>query len=407
MSRLVFIEANTTGTGMLALTRAAGWGLDPVFYTNNPDRYAGLKETGCQVHVCDTNDLNQLRKHLAETIDPSGIQGITTTSEFYLEQVAALSAEYDLPGNPLEVIHRVRNKAETRRRLAQAGMLQPPFKVVRHESELATALKDIGLPCVIKPTEDSGSNAVRLCISLEVAEQHVSNILSHKFNVRGQLAPKEVLIERYIEAPEYSVETISWQGKTDIIGITQKSLAGLPFFVEAGHLFPAKLSSVQSDTIIQTVLHALEIIGFRNGVAHTEIKWTEKGCSIIEINGRLAGGMIPELIRLTTGVDMLEQQILCAFRGPTIQQVKYEGAAGIRFLMSDTEGRVEQIIGKDQAIRISHVKEVKVNVLPGERVTPPQNAYHRLGHVIAEGSTFEETVRTLDHAMKLIQIIVK
>ncbi|MGP3783418.1 hypothetical protein [Paenibacillus sp. 1A_MP2] len=31
MSRLVFIEANTTGTGMLALTRAAGWDLTPYF----------------------------------------------------------------------------------------------------------------------------------------------------------------------------------------------------------------------------------------------------------------------------------------------------------------------------------------------------------------------------------------
>lgn len=405
MSKLVFIEANTTGTGMLALTRASAWGLEPVLYTNHPARYSGLAETGCAVHVCDTNDLEQLRRQLADTVSAGEIRGVTTTSEFYLEQVAALTAAYRLPGNSIEVIRKVRNKAETRSTLAQAGLLQPRFKVVRHESELDAAIRSVGLPCIVKPTQDSGSNGVRLCSSLEIAQEHMSSILSVKFNVRGQAAPEEVLIEEYVEAPEYSVETISWQGQTRVVGITQKSLAGFPYFIEAGHLFPAQLPPQQADAMNQTVLQALEVVGFSHGAAHTEVKWTEDGCSIIEINGRLAGGMIPELIRLTTGWDMLEQHLLCAYRGPDIRQVTYQGTAGIRFLMSKLEGQLAQVTGVEQAARMSKVKDVKVNIAPGEYVAPPQNAYQRLGYVIAHGESLEETARTLDDATELIQFI--
>ncbi|WP_270168132.1 ATP-grasp domain-containing protein [Paenibacillus sp. SYP-B4298] len=405
MSKLVFIEANTTGTGMLALTRASAWGLEPVLYTNHPARYSGLAETGCAVHVCDTNDLEQLRRQLADTVSAGEIRGVTTTSEFYLEQVASLTAAYRLPGNSIEVIRNVRNKAETRSILAQAGILQPRFKVVRHESELDAAIRSVGLPCIVKPTQDSGSNGVRLCSSLEIAQEHMSSILSVKFNVRGQAAPEEVLIEEYVEAPEYSVETISWQGQTKVVGITQKSLAGFPYFIEAGHLFPAQLPPKQADAMNQTVLRALEVVGFSHGAAHTEVKWTEDGCSIIEINGRLAGGMIPELIRLTTGWDMLEQHLLCAYRGPDIRQVTYQGTAGIRFLMSKMEGQLAQVTGVEQAARMSKVKDVNVNIVPGEYVAPPQNAYQRLGYVIAHGESLEETARTLDDATELIQFI--
>lgn len=405
MSRLLFIEANTTGTGMIALARAASWGLKPLFYTNNPDRYSGLAETGCQVQVCDTNHLESLRQHIRDTIDPQDIRGITTTSEFYLEQVAALTTEYHLPGNHVEVIRKVRNKGETRRTLAQAGILQPEFAVIHDESEVEAAIRKIGLPCVIKPVDDSGSNEVRLCSNLETALQQVSQILGHKVNVRGQATVGAALVEEYVQAPEFSVETISWQGQTEVIGITQKSLAGLPYFVEAGHLFPAQLDRGQSNSMIRSVLDALQAVGFRNGAAHTEVKWTAQGCSIIEINGRLAGGMIPELIRLTTGIDLLEQQIFCSYQGPTVKGVVYQGTAGIRFLITETAGTVEQISGLDKAARMSNVKEVKVNVLPGDFVSPPQNAYQRLGYVIAHGPAAEETNRVLDQAIQNIQIM--
>ncbi|ODP30115.1 Argininosuccinate lyase [Paenibacillus nuruki] len=407
MSKLIFIEANTTGTGMIALTRAVDWGLEPVLYTNNPDRYRGLEDIECEVYVCDTNDINELQQHISTKIGVTNICGVTTTSEFYLEQVAKLITFYQLPGNGIETIRYVRNKAQTRNVLKNAHILQPHFDVLHSEAELNEAIQRIGFPCVIKPTEDSGSNEVKLCTNIKTAQEQVRIILDHSFNKRGQAVPKEVLIEKYIEAPEYSVETISWQGRTTVIGVTQKSLEGLPFFVEAGHLFPAKLTDYQYQKITATVLHALQVVHFKNGAAHTEVKWTKEGCLIIEINGRLAGGMIPELIRLTTGIDMLEQHIYCAIDGPCLPNLHYKGTAGIRFLMSNVEGEFKELTGIDQLKYIHHIKESKVYIQLGETVVPPQNAYQRLGYIVAYSPTFDETVKALDQAIKKIEIKMK
>ncbi len=404
---LLFIESNTTGTGMLALRKAVDWGYTPVFYTNNPDRYAGLDHTGCIVHCCDTNDVPALLTTIANTTDSHNVCGITTTSEFYLYHVATIAAHYGLPGNSIQAVEQARNKAATRRVLAAAGVRQPHYRIVDDSEQLLNAVQAIGLPCIVKPVDDSGSNDVRLCTSVHEVKAKVEQIWAVTTNMRGQQKSREILIEQYVQAAEYSVESLSWQGETNILGITQKSLAGLPFFVEAGHVFPAPLTKEQEQHIQQTVLQALQAIGFRSGAAHTEIKLTEEGCTIIEINGRLAGGMIPELIRLATGVDLLEQQIHCSLEGPTIQRISTTGSAAIRFIMAEHDGMLEKLDGVENAKQVQGIKSIQINTQPGKEVRVPQNAYDRLGYVIGYGQTVEAVQSSLEQALEQLTIVIQ
>jgi cysteine synthase A len=69
--RLVFVESNTTGTGMLALRTAARLGVEPVLLTDNPGRYAGLSETRGRVIETATGDPAAVRAVL-ETLGPAG-----------------------------------------------------------------------------------------------------------------------------------------------------------------------------------------------------------------------------------------------------------------------------------------------------------------------------------------------
>jgi hypothetical protein len=50
--------------------------------------------------------------------------------------------------------------------------------------------------------------------------------------------------------------------------------------------------------------HALRAVGFTVGAAHTEIKLTPTGGQVIEINGRIGGG-VPEMLALAAGVDIV------------------------------------------------------------------------------------------------------
>jgi biotin carboxylase len=406
-NKLLFVESNTTGTGMLALKKARSWGLIPIFLCNKPERYLGLEETGSEVIVCDTNDIEELKKTIAKRLNIEEICGVATTSEFYLEAVAELATHYGLPGNPPEAMRTARNKSLTRLALEKAGVGQPRFAIVKSREDLTRALKTVPVPCVVKPADDSGSNDVLLCTTREEVEQHTLKILSVTTNMRGQATAQTVLIEEYVDAPEFSVEMFTWQGKTTCIGITEKSLTGFPYFVESRHIFPAKLAPEVEEEIRTAVAGALAAIGVKNGATHTELKLTPEGVKIIEINARLAGGMIPELIRHATGIDMLEQQIRCSVDGPSDLNVTCSGYAGIKFIMAQEAGVLAEIRGVEEAKRVPGVQQVIVTGKPGANVQPPQNAYHRLGSVIVKGDTYEETVEALETAIGKIDVVLE
>jgi biotin carboxylase len=312
-----------------------------------------------------------------------------------------------LPGNPVEAIKNARNKALMRNILAQVGVRQPHFVVARDIPGITDGIRRLGLPLVLKPADDTGSNNVLLCQTGEQAERHAERILAHQVNMRGQRTAGVVLAEEYIEAAEFSVEMLTWQGETHCIGITQKSLTGFPYFVEVHHLFPALLSMEQAESIRATVRQALSALGIRNGITHTEVKWTPAGCMIIEVNPRPAGGMIPELVRLVTGIDMLEQYIRCAVDGPMAMQIRMQGVAGIQFLIADRQGVLQTCAGIERAANMADVVLVKMTVPQGSSVRPPQNAYHRLGYVIVHSEDATIAQQRLQEAISQIHLSIE
>jgi cysteine synthase A len=404
---LLFVESNTTGTGMLALRTAERLGLEPVLFAKDSGRYAGLAETGCRVVVCDTDDAAALQDAVAGVTVGRTVAGVTTTSEYYLEHGARLAAALGVRGNPPEAMGVCRNKASTRSVLAQVGVAQPRFAVVTDSEQVCGAVADVGLPCVVKPVGESGSQDVLWCADEGTARVHAQRLLGITENVRGQATAGMVLIEEYVDGAEYSAEMFCAEGEAVCIGVTQRTVSPLPYFVETGHLFPAAVERVLSEQIAEVARQALRAAGFQRGPAHVELKLTGSGPVVIEINARLAGGMIPELIRPATGIDLLEQQIRAAAGRPLRMSADRSRHAGIRFLIAPSAGRFVAVQGVEHASRISGVDRVTVTGVPGRSVRPAQNAYDRLGHVIAVGDSPEAVLGALDEAVAALEIVVE
>lgn len=394
---LIFIESNTTGTGMAILKRTTELGFTPIFVTNKPERYLGLESFTGLVITCDTNNLEGIKQNIAQFINPIDICGITTTSEFYVETVAHLAAHYGVLGNSSQAVTTCRNKNQTRHVLQDAGVEQPKFKYVANLKDVTEAVKFIGgFPCVVKPTDDTGSYAVSLCYTIDEVQEQVTSILAMDTNVRGQKASQAALIEAYLDFPEYSVEMFSWHGQTICVGITEKHLLPPPKFVEYQHIFPAPLSESVADNIAQVVSESLLAVGYQYGPSHTEIKLTNRGPAVVEINARLAGGMIPALIKLVTKVDLLEQQCRVAMGQKPSLEHDIEGLAGIRFLVSNRDGIFQHVSGLVDAQRLPGVATVNVTAKPGKRVKVAESAYDRLGYIIVHGKSYQEVIDLLD-----------
>ncbi|MGW0810972.1 ATP-grasp domain-containing protein [Nonomuraea sp. NPDC002799] len=394
---LAFIEANTTGTGMMALRTARDLGLEPLFFTGRPERYRGLAGSGAEVVRCDTNDPAELRA--AVTRWAGRLCGVTTTSDFYVAAAAELAAALGLPGNPPEVVRLCRDKGRMRRELAGAGVRQPRFEVVTEPGQIPAALARVGLPCVAKPVDGSGSEHVRLCESEEETLDHAGRVLAVRTNVRGQPSAGAVLLEEYLRGPEFSVETFHVRGEPTCVGVVAKTLTGHPYFVESGHVYPAPLTPLEGEAIVATTQAALAAVGVRDGPTHTEVKLLPDGVALVEINPRLAGGMIPELVRLVDGLDLLEQQLRGAAGMPVTLATRRRGYAGVRFLTAERPGVLRTGAGWREAELLPGVESVVVTAEPGTRVSPPRSAYDRLGHVIARGTTVRELSARLEAAV--------
>jgi biotin carboxylase len=392
--QLVFLESNTTGTGMLALRTAARLGVQPVLLTARPSRYQGLDDTPCRVVECDTNDAAAIERAIGEEL-AGQLAGITTTSEYYLEPAAVSATANGVPGNPAEAVATCRNKARTRRALRAGGVAQPAFALLTDPAQARAAVAAVGLPCVVKPVDDSGSTNVLLCETAAQVAEHAAAVLAVRTNARNQPTAREVLVEQYLPGPELSAEMFSLGGEAACVGITAKTLAGLPCFVESQHIFPASLPAATTTEVTETARQALKATGFELGASHLELRLTDSGPAIVEINARLAGGMIPELVRLATGIDLLEQQLRAVAGLPVSLERTRERFAGIRFLLAGEAGRLAAVRGMAAARRVPGVDRIEVTTPPGAPVRPARSFADRLGYVIAVGDSHDEVAQIL------------
>ena len=56
-------------------------------------------------------------------------------------------------------------------------------------------------------------------------------------------------------------------------------------------------------------------------------------------------------------------------------------------------GIVKKIIGLEEALKISGIKEIFLNVKPGDKVIQPRSNVEKAGHIIAIGKTLDEAVK--------------
>jgi cysteine synthase A len=396
----VFVESNTTGSGMVALRTARRLGFEAWLLTSDPGRYQGMADTGCRVVRCDTNDLAELPAE----VPAARVAAISSLSEFYVVAAARLAARAGLPLTDPDVLAGCRDKGRLRHTLAAAGVRQPDFAVVTDPASAAGAAERVGVPCVVKPVDESGSTGVLRCDTAEEAVAHATGIIATATNVRGQPAARAALVERYLSGTEFSVESFTIDGVHHIVGIVGKSVTGAPHFVEHRHIVPAELPAEAADEMVTTVRRALTAAGLERGPAHTEVKLTPAGASVIEINPRLAGGMIPELLRMVTGADMVENQIRAAVGLPVELPGDPVSCAGIQFLLADRAGILEDVEGVDAAEAVDGVERVVVTASPGRAVRPPRDAYDRLGYVTARGASASAVTRALSTAAALVRL---
>lgn len=373
---LVVVESNTTGTGRLFCRAARDLGLRPVMLARDPGRYPYVAGDGIHAVVVDTGSATAVQDACRALDGP--VAGVTSSSEYFVATAAEAAAALGLPHPDPEAIRSCRDKAGQRERLLYAGLPVPGFAAARTPDEAAAAAVRIGLPVVVKPVAGSGSIATRLCADAAEARAAAAVVLEGDPGLPPQRA---ALVEEYLDGPEFSVETLGEQ----IVGITAKHLGPEPYFVEIGHDFPAELAPGTAAAIGAAAVGALRGLGLGWGPAHVELRLTAAGPRIVEVNPRLAGGMIPRLVEEALGIDLVAHVVATVAGLDPVSRPARTGSASLRFLLADRAGRLTAITGIEDALAVPGVVEVALTpgVEAGQHVVPRNSFKDRLAAVIA------------------------
>ncbi len=327
--------------------------------------------------TAETND--DLTEQVSAWHEVFGFDGVITSCDYYLRPVAELAHHLGLPGAAPEAVDRALRKDRTRAAMAAAGLPAPGFAVCDDWEQTANAAARLGYPLILKPVD--------LCAGMFVQRVDDERALAHAYaqlqnfpvNARHQVRAPQVLLEEMLIGPEVSVETVTVDGVTHVVGVTDKRLGAEPYFVETGHMFPADLDTGLAAAAEQMAVATLAALGFDRGVAHTELRLTAKGPRVIEVNPRPGGNRITELIRRVTGIDLVRVAVQLAAGAPVdlAPAPTGVGSAAVAFLLPPRAGVVTGYAGRPTTDVVE--SEFKPN---GFRAGEPTSNNTYLGHVM-------------------------
>ena len=398
---LALVESNTTGSGREFCAAARARGVRPVLLTRDPGRYPYVAEDRVDTLDVDTSDDTAVLTACRGV--GAALVGVISSSEYFLVAAATAAATLGLGGADPAALLRCRHKDRQRRALAAAGLPVPAFRTAREVDEAVAVATDLGYPVVVKPTTGSGSVGVRLCRTATEVASHADVLLGNTSNERGIAGPRLVLVEEYVTGPEFSVETL---GATPI-AVVGKRLGPEPYFVETGHDVPAPVERHRSAELATVAVRAVATLGVGWSAAHTELRWTASGPVLMEVNPRLAGGMIPALVRLATGVDLVDAVVARATGHATTPVPRARGAASIRFVRAGRSGTVIAAKGTAAARAMPGVAAAVVTVRPADTVTLNQSFTDRIGYAIASGPDPVTSARRATAAAAALHIDIR
>lgn len=338
------------------------------------------------------------------------VAGVVTYVEQYLQIAAEVASALGLRHSSVPAVQACRDKLISRQKLAAAGVPSARSIPVTSLGEAHAAAGEIGYPVVVKPRSLAGSLGVTLVGS--AAQLDRAFALAAKSRLDGvdeQAEAGGLLVEEYLDGPQISVECVSFDGQSVAAAITDHIVEFPPYFEQGGHVVDAATPLDATRTAAADIARAaLDALGFAVGVSHVEMRLTERGPRIVEVNGRLAGARIPYLWRLACGADLALAAADVAMGAVPDLVPKWRMAAGIRHLYPPVPGRIVSL-NADPGLWIKPwFHELTWEKVPGEHVQPAPNAINDvLGYVIVTGPDGEQCRRRLDKTGNLIDVRIE
>lgn len=383
------------GVGELQLSiinRANRKGLFTVGIDPCEDAYA---KDACQAFEVVGGQDFEATLSVAKKYDVSAV--VTAATDKTLVMMARVAKELNLPFYSVETAQWSTDKYQMKQRFIEGGVPCAQGRLIHNAAEA----KDLFFPVICKPRDNSGSRGVKLCRDVNELQECIDEALDNS-------KLDTVLVEEFIEGREFSIESLHYDGKSEVIQFTEKRTTEFPYNVELGHKQPANLTDEERQQIRDIISKIAVCMNFENCPSHTELKVNERGVFVIETSPRLGGDYITSMLTpLSTGIN-LEDQLLHIALGEKVDTVtgRVDKASAVCFF-SLPEGEVTAINPRINEIASwpnIHSFELKLHV--GDKVNQITSSLNRYGQFIVTGNSRAEIDELVERYEKEINELI-
>ena len=325
-----------------------------------------------------------------------GVKGIVSSQmDNPVMMMAKLAAELNFIFPSEQSVLNARNKFMMKQCFLKSGVPCAKGKLVSSTEIITEELcNEIGFPLIIKPLDSFSSRGVFKINDFE----EISNYLS---STRNFSSTGDILIEEFMEGNEVSVESVTQNGITTIVQITDKIITSYPTAVEMAHIQPSELDLLSKQKVNEIVKNAIAALGLDNCAGHSEVKITKEGPKMVEVGARLGGDYITShLVPMSTGVNMEAAVINIAMGKKPDLEHTLEKASAIRYLKLPDGKKIKKIEDWNYLYKNKSIKNIYFFIKENEIVPPITDSAKRAGCIIVQDVDRPAVLNTSEKAIE-------
>lgn len=325
-------------------------------------------------------------------------------SEVSMNVMGRINDEMGLTGISRQQAITATNKHLMREAFEKAGAPSPKsFCFENAEEAWKCFCNDLPNDGILKPSRNSGSRGIAKIVK-GISKEEFAELFERS---KSESRDKSVMLEQFVEGPEFSVEIIVWDGQVNVLTVTDKKTTEAPYFVELGHNQPSTFPTEIVEKIKSAAVAGVKALKVNNCACHAEVKVQEGEAYIMEIGARMGGDFISTVLtRLSTGVNMMDAAVNCALGiEPDLTPKAEPQGVCIRYFCPRPGKLVS--ISNTEVLEDPRVHEWEIYHKEGDMIPEVTSSLCRSGHVIVTEDTPQKAIAFAEILLNEVKMVTE
>ncbi len=255
-------------------------------------------------------------------------------------------------------------------------------------------------PLVVKPVDCNGSKGVRKALDEKEVEIYLKDALSLS-------RTHNAIIEEFKEGMEIQVDCYIKNGKAQVIMTRQKR----KFFMDnadelqsVGSVVPAEVSENVQNEIGIIANNIAKAFKLKNTPMFFQAIVKDDEISVIEFAPRIGGGLSYQMLRLITGIDIIDVAVDSFLEKESNIEIKSPEFLYATNLIYASEGIFDRIVGYEKLLEDGKIEKFYITKTQGTEIDPGMASKNRVGAFLIKARTKEELYENIKRVNAAIEV---